>query len=295
MKGLTKERTRSISGFRNPPCYANARADCSVQMTGEHPLSRGLLKRVDQGLGVLSKKIDVRNMAFQPPRTVQSLGIKGQESRILCAHHNSALGDFDNETLKIFDAFEKQHYAAAGRDIVVQSLYTVDGDRFERFLLKALCGGLYAGLFPEPEVSRMKDVEPPLDWLETIYRNEPFPKGHGLYWAPGPFTADNTIIKWGPLLLANGDYLSIHGLRFWLFGFEFTLLAPGPEPRAVEALRGQIYRPSSLTIAGSGTRIRLTWTEGPASAGITLGVKPERALRRSSWSMQRAFTGPLRS
>ena len=170
-----------------------------------------------------------------------------------------------------FDAFEKLHYAAAGCDVEAKPVYTLDGDRFERFLLKALCGGLYAGLFPVEEVSRMKGVEPPLGWLETLYREESFPPGHGLYWARSGFTADNVIVKWSPLLLATEDYVSIHGLRFWLFGFEFTLLAPGPEPRAVDALDGQACRPAALTVEGSGVCIRFAWKDGPGSEGIVLG------------------------
>ena len=69
----------------------------------------------------------------------------------------------------------------------------------------------------------------------------------------------------------DGSVVSIHGLRFWLFGFEFTLLAPGPEPRAVDALHGQAYRPAALMVEGSGVCIRFAWNDGPGSRGLCWG------------------------
>jgi hypothetical protein len=272
MNKLKPDRRKSKPNFKNPRCYARALGGCCIEMSGEHPLSRALLERVDQELGELSTHVEIRNLAFQERGVAEHLGIGKLESKILCAHHNSGLSLYDAEVVKAFDAFEKLHYAAADRDVVTQPVYTIDGDRLERFLLKALCGCLYAGLFPVEECDRMKDVEPPLGWLETLYRGEPFPPGHGLYWKPPasgePITADRTIVKCSPLLLVTEDYVSIHGLRFWLFGFEFTLLAPGPEERAVEALGRQAYRPAGLTIDGTRTRVSFAWKDGAGSREI---------------------------
>lgn len=275
MKILKIDKSKSIPGFANPKCYARALGGCCRQMSGEHPVSRALLKRVDQELGDLSNEVEVRNLAFQPRDVPQRFGVGSLESKILCTHHNNGLSSYDSEVLRAFDAFEKMHYAAAGRPVVVQSLYTVDGDRFERFLLKALCGGVYSRIFPVEEIARFKDVEPPFDWLEILYRQKLFPDGHGLYCAmPGPgkaLTADRTIIKWAPLMLEGEELISVHGLRFWLFGFEFTLLARGPEPKAVDALRRQAYRPNGFTVMGPGVRIRFVWKTGPGSTGIVVG------------------------
>ena len=132
-------------------------------MSGEHPLSRELLKRVDQELGVLSGEVEIRNLAFQKPGVSERFGVGNLESKILCAHHNSSLSPFDSEILVAFDAFEKLHYAAAGCDIAAEPIYNVDGDLLERFMLKALCGGLYAGLFPVEEAAN--EGRPAPIWL----------------------------------------------------------------------------------------------------------------------------------
>jgi hypothetical protein len=271
---MTKvNKTIPVPTFGHPECYAQILKCCCIQMSGEHPLSRAILERVDKELGEKSNMVDVRNMSFQPPATVENLGIRGLESKILCHHHNSRLGNYDAEGLKAFEAFERLHYAAAGR-LKPEPVYIVNGDRFERFLLKALCGALYGDLFPVEEVHRFKGAELPTDWLGRLYGQRPFPAGHGLYCAkPGPgevFTADRSIIKWGPLLLTTGEFVSVHGLRFWLFGFPLTLLAPGPEPRAVEALAKQAYRPEAITIDGAGTRVEFNWDFGPGSGEIRL-------------------------
>jgi hypothetical protein len=243
-------------------------------MSGEHPLSRALLERVDQELGVLSSHVEIRNLSFQTRGIAESLGIGNLESKMLCTHHNNGLSLYDTEAVKMFDAFEKLHYAAAGRRVSNDSYFPIDGDRFERFLLKALCGGLYAGLFPVEACGQLKDVEPPLGWLEVLYFKEPFPEGYGLYWkwTGEPFQADRIIVKWAPLMLGSGDYVSIHGLRFWLFGFEFTLLAPGPEERAVESLAGQAYRPTAVTLDSPGIKISFAWDSGPGSPEIGIRI-----------------------
>ena len=97
MKMLQKDRTKPIPDFANPKCYTRALKGCCAQMSGEHPLSRAILERIDQELGVKSSAVDVRNMAFQSRNTVKTFGIGSLESRILCTHHNISLSPYDSE------------------------------------------------------------------------------------------------------------------------------------------------------------------------------------------------------
>ena len=82
---LKGDRTRSVAGFANPKCYARGLKGCSTQMSGEHPVSRALLERVDQELGERSREVEIRNLAFQPPGVAQRFGIANLESKILCS------------------------------------------------------------------------------------------------------------------------------------------------------------------------------------------------------------------
>ncbi len=261
----------SIPGFANSSCYARALKGCSTQMSGEHPVSKAILKRITREF-TESPGVDIKNMAFQPKDTTQSFGVSSLESRILCAHHNSGLSHLDGEALAAFNAFEKMHYAAAGIARAPERVYNVDGDRFERWMLKAVCGGLYGGTMRAGDRFELKGVEPPLVWLETLYRGKAFPKGFGLY-SQSPqgdeaFTVDRSVVKLMPLVLDTEEQTDVHGLRLWLFGFRFTLLATGGQPRAVEAMAGQSYRPNGFTIDESGTRVNFAWNGGPGSGEV---------------------------
>jgi len=193
-------RTKTVPGFANPKCYARALKGCSVQMSGENAISKAILKRINQEY-TESPGVEIKNMAFQPKDTPQSFGVGSLESKILYMHHNNSLSHLDSEALAAFDAFEIMFYAAAGSRPAPKRVYNVDGDVFERWMLKVVCGTLYGGTM-RAERFEVKDVEPPLDWLQTLY-GQPFPGGLGLYCqAPSGnelFTVDCAIVNLTPL------------------------------------------------------------------------------------------------
>ena len=106
-------RTKPIPGYSNPSCYARALAGCSTQMTGEHTVSKAILKRINQEF-TESPEVQIKNLAFQPKDTPQSFSVGSLESKILCAHHNHRLSHLDGKALTAFKAFEIMHYAAIG-------------------------------------------------------------------------------------------------------------------------------------------------------------------------------------
>jgi hypothetical protein len=55
-----------------------------------------------------------------------------------------------------------------------------------------------------------------------------------------------------------------------LFGFRFNLLATGLQPRAVEAMAAQSYRPNGCVLDGSGTRVNFAWDNGPESGEVAM-------------------------
>ena len=264
---------KPIPGFSNPRCYAHALKGCSPKMSGEHPVSKAILKRVHHEF-TESDLVEVKNMAFQLRGASEMFSVGVLESKILCSHHNDRLSPFDDEALLAFNAFEIMHYAGAGIAPAAEAAYNVDGDKFERWMLKVVCGGLYGGTMRADDGTELKDVEPPLDWLQTLYEGKAFPDGFGLYCDPPKgedvITVDRSIVKWSPLILHTEEQTVVHGLRLWLFGFRFTLLATGPQQRAVEAMAGQSYRPNGCVLDGSGTHVNFAWADGPGSAEISV-------------------------
>jgi hypothetical protein len=267
------DRTVPIPGYSNPNCYARALKGCSQKMTGEHTVSKAVLKRISQEF-TESPTVEIKNLAFQPKDTPQSFGVESLESKILCAHHNHRLTNLDGEAATAFKAFEAMHYAAIGEVSAPERVYSVDGDRFERWMLKTVCGGLYGGTM-RAEGFQVKDVEPPLDWLRILY-GAPFPEGYGLYCqvphGDERFTIGPAIVRMTPLILDTDEQTDIHGLQLHLFGFRFTLLATGYQERALEAMADQSYRPNSCVPDGSGTRVNFAWDDGPGSPEVAMRI-----------------------
>jgi hypothetical protein len=267
------DRTIPIPGYSNPKCYARALKGCCEKMTGEHTVSKAVLKRISQEF-TESSDVHIKNLAFQPKDMPQSFRVGSLESKILCAFHNNSLTDLDAEALKAFDAFEAMHYAAIGEAQAPERVYSVDGDRFERWMLKTVCGGLYGGTM-NADPFKVKDVEPPLDWLETLY-GAPFPDGFGLYCQPPMgderFTIGPAIVRVTPLIFDSEEQLDIQGLLLHLFGFRFRLLATGQQPRAFEAMTGHSYRPNSWVLDGSGTRVNFAWDSGRGSGEVAMRI-----------------------
>ena len=139
-------------------------------------------------------------------------------------------------------------------------------------MLKVVCGGLYSGMISADGGTELKDAEPPIDWLDIIYRGKPFPEGFGLYsMEPQGDTVikvDQSICNYGPLILQNERGKIVHGLMLQLFGFRFNLLATGPQPRAVDGMSGQSYRPNGCVLDGAGTRVSFAWDSGPGSTEV---------------------------
>ena len=132
---------------------------------------------------------------------------------------------------RLSHAFESMHYAAVGNRLAPEPVYTVDGDLFERWMLKALCGGLFSGNMRADGGRKLKGVEPPLDWLGMLYGGEQFPERFGLY-SVAPqgsetFKIDRGIFRFSPLVLRNELGTFVHGICFIFSDFGSRCWRPG--------------------------------------------------------------------
>jgi hypothetical protein len=78
-----------------------------------------------------------------------------------------------------------------------------------------------------------------------------------------------------PLIFNTEDQLDIHGLQLHLFGFRFTLLATGGQPKALRAMAGKSYRPNGCVLDGSGTRVNFAWDGAPRSGEVGMRIMPD--------------------
>ncbi len=144
MKTLRMDKSKSIPGFANPRCYARPLGGCCRQMSGEHYVSRAMLKLIaDSGKQVLA-----RNLPFGvSPTAPRLLDIDGKDvaPKILCVVHNISLGGYDDAGLAMLQAM-KAIDDETRNQVHAEKVWSVNGDALERLILKAHLGALYAGV-----------------------------------------------------------------------------------------------------------------------------------------------------
>ena len=190
---------------------------------------------------------------------------------MLCKFHNNALSSFDAAGLLLYLALESID-AEPRKPILNNTIREVDGDAFERWMLKAFIGGLYSGCFRLPPGMSMKNEPPTLEMLHILYRGAEFPAGTGMYWIPPePGMATNPGTE--PLQVAAVPDINntmVGAFRVLFFGLEFTLLLLGLAPGVPTVFDTAWFRPSGLKVEGINTEIKFTWKNGPGSDRIEL-------------------------
>ena len=265
-----------MAKFQNEQCYARELGGCSQEVDREHYLSECVLELIEHHSNKESRSVRVRGLAFQQPGEVKRLGVGGLSARILCVSHHSQLSRFDSAGKAMFTAMDRLNQGA-GDSIAPHQTVRVDGDRLERWMLKAFLGGLYSGNYRVTATDGMEGVCPPRNLLDILFKEDAFPQGQGLYWMP-PKTGEDIIADQAILqveVLGTDDGQHVSGFRVWFFGFEFSLLIAGLTPGVPTMFDNACYRPAGLQVVGSNVHIDFNWKNGPKSKEIVLHhVKP---------------------
>ena len=235
----------------HPECYARELGDCRGPVSREHVVTDTLLKEVWQGAKG-GEVYGLPRICATPEDPVQ-IGIKALTAKILCKGHNSDLSQFDAEIMKFFKAMERLVRSEHDGEPAAQNSY-VNGDFIERWMLKTLYNGLFSGNFGVPFIEDFTNQLPPENGLRTIYRDEPFPPGWGLYMSGDQSRIDHHVLQ----VLAVGHPTGIVGLRMWLFGSLFTLVLTD-EHDVFPELATATYRPKKIVTAKTRNGIVFSW------------------------------------
>jgi hypothetical protein len=245
-----------MTAFSHPNCYAGQLGDCSPQISKEHYVSDGVLRAVAQG----NSEVLVRNLAFQRGGTLEAKEINSLVAKVLCEKHNSELSSFDVAGLSLFSAMD-QIDSAAGKPDANCEVVCVNGDHFERWMLKTLCGGLFSGTFPLPSGS-LKGFRPPERWLRVLFRGDQLPDGQGLYLKAGTpgeaFTTEPSVLQMNVEFQEN----AVIGFTVRVFKFEYTLVLVPLPAFMPPSLEHASHRPSGLIVHGSNKSIHFEWNHG---------------------------------
>lgn len=124
-------------GYSNPKCYARILGDCSKKLSGEHFMSRCVLK-------ILGNYHRISNVGwFKPETKFKELSIESMKAKVLCKKHNELLSYLDDEAERFFNELIN-----AFKDYNKYNLYhktTINGDYLERWMLKIFFGALSSG------------------------------------------------------------------------------------------------------------------------------------------------------
>jgi hypothetical protein len=126
-------------------CFLEGYANCSKKMSGEHYISRSVLREL-----AVNGRIEVSGFQWQQPGETRWIGISSLQSKILCQTHNNELSGLD----QIGGALFRTLATALRGTSALPPMQQFDGLALERWFLKILCGlaaatGFNNGVVPD--------------------------------------------------------------------------------------------------------------------------------------------------
>jgi hypothetical protein len=255
-----------------PNCLLQGYGECRGKLSGEHFISEVVLKQVAVG-----KSVTIGGLPWQPPGTLEPVGIGSLQCKIFCEGHNNSFSCLDTTGglfIETIDAIDKN---PAELPAVTQ----VDGDRLERWLLKMIIGiaggqGMADGIVHD-------------DWKRVVTGGA-WPEGWGLYAcervSPTIFVKDVHLETW-----LHPETKRILNVDFYLAGVNVRLALGRPDdPSALG-----VYRPSGLVfhLPEGERRVEFRWSSSSNTA-ITytkVGTTTDGPCHRIGWSQG---AGPTR-
>src|SRR5574341_289240 len=241
-----------MAGYSNPDCYARSLCDCSGQLSREHYVSASVLKLLGTEHRI-SQTSWLSAGQQSKPLPVGALG-----SNILCERHNRSLSDLDSCAATFFAELLQAFSISSGH--VAPRKVSVDGDKLEKWVLKAVCGAAASGNLTENGHRIVK--EPPRDWLSILFSGADWESETGLHIRQASMTP-HPGYSIGPVYDVDKMWAG-GGIEF--AGVElFVLLDSQTDKRIVEQSTNQvshlIYRPGTIRVESSmqTTEIELQW------------------------------------
>jgi hypothetical protein len=235
--------------------------DCSTKITGEHWISRNVLEYFTSN-GV----IKIGGVPWLTTGQIAEIPIDVLQSNVLCDRHNPALSPLDSVAKRFFGALPN----VKGSWSQLLSLNLFCGIDFERWMLKLLCGIVYAGVLHSP-AGRLRDWKPPPTWLECLYSGSPLAAPRGLYLATkqGPADFDR---QFALACVAKND--DVYGLIIEVCGLPFVLSLQPPASSLPpdSLLAGAVVRPSSLVFSHPKGQTVFVFDWGPVHQGDTVNI-----------------------
>lgn len=148
-------------------CYAFSLNNCSGKISGEHPISSGILN-------IIGDTFQVSGLSWLQGKT-KTLQAAALKSNILCSHHNNVLHQLDDMAISIFSTLKRFDEELRPNNLIKNEKHIVLGYIMERWFVKLYLGLHWGGHFS----SKLKQIEPYL--LENLFLDKRLPNHFGLY------------------------------------------------------------------------------------------------------------------
>ena len=256
------------SGVKCSGCYLSFANDCSDILTGEHYMSKSILKQ----LGNLS----ISGAPWLAPGQTQSVGINSMTANILCQRHNSQLSALDDTAGLFFEMLDSVWLDMGRRSLSRQpTIKYISGETFERWMLKVFCGAFFSKI---ASADRQRIIHThtfdDAALFAALLANQ-WQLGCGLYVRPGAHILPEDKVTMAPLSisgsnLAVGIEMNFRGLNVRsIFDVRYLNLDTLPEQgwkHRVSKLRFDIQQRSHLLV--------LTWPPGTPDLTMTSYASP---------------------
>ncbi len=235
-------------------CYASCLGDCQGGDSREHYVSRSVLE-------LIGNKVQVSGFPWQQPDEPMEIGIGALTSKVLCRRHNSEISPLDAAGQVFLRVLKTSFDEALQGNHFAPEVFTIDGSRLERWLLKTLCGILAIS----------GAVEVPDKWITILFGREPFPEGSGLHLFGEPGRA-GWFFNLVRVITVLDKKRNIAGAKFGLGGLALVL-AFG-KLRFEEDGMQSLYRPHAILIENGGTvkRLEFSWPPGTGGGSVYLNL-----------------------
>jgi hypothetical protein len=234
-------------------CYARHLMSCNGK-SREHFISRVILESL--------APFSVQGFPWLKPGETGEASPKSLAAAVLCEHHNGLLSNYDAEAAKLFAHLKLIDSKPTPEELGTVPPISIDGVRFEKWLLKVVCGILASGNF-RVDGKFFGKLSPSEFMVDLLYRDEPWKPGIGLYIDFGQLRRLDAFrgLGYDPVYVkTTPTNAMICGIDIRLWGFPFRGLFAAYEDGSI--LPG--YRPPKLEIVNGAVRKEITfaWPEG---------------------------------
>lgn len=213
-------------------CYFSFTNDCDGGMSGEHVVSKAVLRHISD------KEIIIEGGNFSRKVSINSDSLK---TKRLCRRHNTAVSPIDAEAGRLMKAVQQVVLMLAGEVDAIQRLYFFNQFDIERWLLKTLLNVYHS----RQSISPQKFVLPP-QTMSLFYSSltPPF----GLYIpvkeSNGEMFKMKIAREAAVNLITEGNQVT--GISISLSGLELKFLIAGHPQTVLDFQMSHSYRPKFI-------------------------------------------------